>query len=93
MVNVTSRKQALNHKFDHFFSCLIQLSSKEFGPVSNLYSDEQNSISQGHNDDKQQVTFNRAGYGFLIDAVCENGYTIKLYPRNVPPQKKWIVKG
>ena len=29
----------------------------------------------------------------MIDALCEDGYTINFYPRNVPPPKKWIEKG
>ena len=29
----------------------------------------------------------------MIGALCEDGYTINFYPRNVPPSKKWIAKG
>ena len=29
----------------------------------------------------------------MIYAVCEDGYTINFYQRNVPPPKKWIEKG
>ena len=93
MVNVTSRKRAPNHKVDHFFFHLIQVSTKAFEPVCNISSDKQDASFQGHHEDKQRVTFKRAGDGFLIDSLCEYGYTINFYPRNVPPTKKWIEKG
>ena len=39
------------------------------------------------------MTYKRAGDGFLIDSVCESGYTITFYPRNVQPPKKWVNRG
>ena len=41
---------------------------------------------------KQRVTFKHARDGFLIDAVFEDGYAIKLSTGNAPP-KKWVQKG
>ena len=93
MVNVPSRNHAQKHKVDHFFSHLIQVSTKAFEPDRNISSDEQDTSFQGHHEDKQQVTFKHEGDGFLIDALCEDGYTINFYPRNVPPPKKWVEKG
>ena len=93
MVNVTSRKRAQNHKVDHLFSHIIQVSAEVFEPVCNISSGKQDVIFQGHHEDKHQVTFKCAGDGFLIDELCEYGYTINFYPRNVPPPKQWIGKG
>ena len=92
MVNAPSRKWAPNHKVDHLFSHPIQVSTEEFELGCNLSSDEQDTSSQGYHGDKQRVTLKCAGDGFLIDALCEDGYPINLYPRNVPPPKKWIEK-
>ena len=70
MVNVPSRKQAPNHKFDHLFSYLLQVSTKAFEPGRNISSEEQDTSLQGHHEDKQWVTFKRAGdggfYGFFL---------------------------
>ena len=93
MVNAPSRKWAPNHKVDHLFSYLMQVSTEEFEPGRDLSSDEQYASFQCHHDDKQWVTFKRAGDGFLIDALCEDGYTINFYPRNVPLPKNFIDKG
>ena len=41
MLNIPSRKQAPNHKFDHLSSHLIQVSTKKFEPGFNNSSDEQ----------------------------------------------------
>ena len=93
MVNVPSRKQALNHKVGPLFSHLAQVSTKVFEPGHNLSLDEHDTSFQGYREDKQQVTLNFEGDGFLIDAVCEDGYTINFYPRNVPLPKNFIDKG
>ena len=64
-----------------------------FEPGRNISSDKQDASFQGHHEDKHRVTFKHAGYVFLVDSVCGDGYTINFYPRNVPPPKKWIEKG
>ena len=87
------KKQAPKHKADYFFSRIIQVSINALEPGSNLSFDDQDANFQLHQEDKQRVTFKRAGDGFLIDAVCEDGYTINFYPKNLPPPKKWIEKG
>ena len=72
MVNVHSRKRSTNHKVDHLFSHLIQVSTEAFEQGRNLSSDEQDASSQGYHGDKQQVTLKCAGDGFLIDSLCED---------------------
>ena len=93
MIPVPSQKHAPNHKVDHFFSHLLNVSSDAFSLGRNLSSDEQDASFQGRHEDKARVTFKRAGDGFLIDAICEDGYTYSFYPRNVPPPKRWVDKG
>ena len=90
MVHIPSRKQAPNHKVDHLFSCLIQVSAKTFELCCNISSDKQDAIFQGHIKDKHRVTFKRVGDGFLIAAVFKDGYTINFYPSNIPPPNNWI---
>ena len=93
MVNVTSINQAPNHKVDHIFSHLIQVSTEVFDPGSNLSSYKQYTSFQGHHADKQWIKFKHTGDVFLIDAVLGDGYTINFYMRNEPPPKKLIEKG
>ena len=92
-VDVPSRNQAPNQKVDHFFSQLIQVSTETFEPGLNISSDKKYASLQVHNEDKRRLTFKHKGYGFLIYAVCEDGYTAKFYPRNNPLPKKCIDKG
>ena len=93
MVNVPSRSQAPNHKYDHFFSHLIQIYTKALEPGCIISSDKQDTSLQIHHEDKERVTFKRAGDGFFIDENCEDGYTINSYTGNVPPTKKCIENG
>ena len=87
MIPVPPRKNAPNHKVDHFFSHILNVSAEAFEPGRNLSSDEQDASFQGRHEDKARVTFKRAGDGFLIDALCEDGYTYSFYPRNTPPSQ------
>ena len=93
MVNVTSINQAPNHKVDHIFSHLIQVSTEVFDPGSNISSYNQYTSFQGHHANKQCIKFKHTGDVFLIDAVLGDGYTINFYMRNEPPPKKLIEKG
>ena len=93
MVNVTSRTQAPNHKFDHFLSHIIQVSAKAFELGSNIYSEKKDAAFQGNHEGKQWVTFKCAWNGLLIDEFCEDGYNINFYVRNFPPPKNCSEKG
>ena len=93
MVNVTSRKRAQNHKVDHLFSHIIQVSAEVFEPVCNISSGKQDVIFQGHHEDKHQVTFKCAGDGFLIDKLCEYGYTITSIQGMYPHQSSGLRRG
>ena len=55
--------------------------------------DEQDISFQGRHKDKQRVTYKRAGDGFLVDALCSDGYTYSWYFRNEPAPKSWLDKG
>ena len=86
-MNVPSRKRAPNHKVDPLFYHLIQFSTDTFQLGCNLSSDKQDTSFKVHHEYKQPVTFKHAGYGFLMYALFEDGYTINFYPRNAPPPK------
>ena len=47
---------------------------------------------QGWHKDKQSVTFKKAGDGFLVDALCADGYTYAWYFRNQLAPKCWTDK-
>ena len=92
-MNFPLRNQAPDHKLIHFISRLIQVSTKEFEPSSNLSSDEKDARFQRHHEDKHRVNFKREGDVFLIDAFCEDGYTINFYLRNPPRQIIGLKRG
>jgi len=52
--------------------------------------DEQTVGFKGNHADKQRISYKREGDGFLIDALCEDGYTYTIYARNMPAPKKYI---
>ena len=93
IVNITSGKQAPNHKLYHLFPHLIKVSTKTFEPGLNISSNKKYESFQGHHHYKHQVTLKSSGDRFFIDEVCEEGYTINFYPGNLTPPKNWIEKG
>ena len=93
MLPIPPRHLSPNFKVDHFFSHILKVSSDAFEAGKHLSADEQDASFQGRHEDKQRVTYKKAGDGFLIDSICEDGYTMNFYPRNLPPPKYWIDKG
>ena len=75
------------------FPHLIQVSTEAFELGCNISSDKKYENFQWNHEDKQWVTFKNTGDGFLIDSVCDYGYTINFYLRNPPPPKRLIWKG
>ena len=55
--------------------------------------DEMDTIFQGQHKDKQRVTYKKGGDGFLMDALCAEGYTYSWYFRNQLSPRKWIGYG
>ena len=55
--------------------------------------DKQDIGFQGRHRDKQQVTFKNMGDGFLLDALCADGYTYSFYFINQAAPKSWTEKG
>ena len=82
-----------NHKVDDMFAHMQEVFIDSYDVGRDISGDEQDSPFQGKHADKQQVNYKKAGDGFLIDSICEDGFTIFFYPRNAPPPKKWIDKG
>ena len=89
MLNIPTHASAPNNKVDHLFSHLLKVSVNVYEPGEHISSGKQYASFQSRHEDKDWVTFKRAGDGFLIDSVCEYGYTISSYPRNVQPPKKY----
>ena len=69
IVNYNSRNRAPNHKVEHLFSNIIQVSTEAFEPGRNISYDEQDTILLVYHEDKHRVTLKCAGDGFLIDAL------------------------
>ena len=52
--------------------------------------DEMDIIFQGRHKNKQRVTYKKVGDGFLVDALCAEGYTYSWYFRNQLAPRNWI---
>lgn len=93
LVLIPDRKTAPNHKVDHFFSHMLEVFSDSYDVGKDISGVEQDSPFQGKHQDKQRVNYKKAGDGFMIDSICEDGFTISFYPRNSPAPTKWLQKG
>ena len=93
MVAIPDKKKSPNHKVNHMFAHMLKAFSASYDVGRNISGDEQDCPFQGKHEDKQRVNYKKAGDGFMIDLICEDGFTINFYPRNAPPPKKWTDKG
>jgi hypothetical protein len=81
-----------NHKVDPLLHHLMSISKKAVVLGKDISVDEMDISFQGLHGDKQRINFKRAGDGFLVDALCADGYCYSFYFRNQPPPAKWIHK-
>ena len=89
VISVRPRNISPNHKIDPFLEHLACISLETYDPGANLSGDEQVASFQGRYQDKQRVTYKRAGDGFLFDSIGEDGFSIAFFARNVPAHDKW----
>ena len=90
---IPNRRLVPNHKVDPLLLHGLQSVSAYWAPRPSIAGDEQDAGFQGRHSDIQRVTFKKEGGGFLIDALCDDGFTMTFYFRNIPAPKKWIDKG
>ena len=83
MLPLPDRKTVPNHKADHFLLHMLKEFLHYWKPGSNLVADEQDAGFKGKYPDKQRVTFKGGGNEFLISAICDDGFTITFYFRNM----------
>ena len=70
-----SRDTHQNWKVHPLFKHTLQVSKEAVFMGRNLSCDEQTIGLQGHQKDKQIITYNKEGYWFLADCICSDGYT------------------
>ena len=73
-----------NWKIDPLLKHMLRVSKECIFIGKGIAIDEQDIGFQGKHKDKQQVTFKKVGDGFLLDALCSDGYTYSFYFRNQP---------
>ena len=66
---------------------------KEVLSIPSISGDEQDIGFKGKYPDKQRVTFKKEGDRFLVDALCDDGFTLTFYFRNMPAPRKWVDQG
>ena len=93
MLPIPNRKLAPNHKVDPLLLRMLKVFSECWESGPNVAGDEQDAGFKGNHPDKQRVSYKKEGDGFLIDALCDDGFTITFYFRNTPAPQKWVSKG
>mmetsp|Transcript_65882 Transcript_65882/g.77415 ORF Transcript_65882/g.77415 Transcript_65882/m.77415 type:complete len:89 (-) Transcript_65882:1159-1425(-) len=88
MLAIPSRKIAPNHKVDPMLLQMMFAFGEAWDAGAYIAGDEQDAGFKGKHPDKAQVTFKKEGVGFIIDTICDDGFTITFYLRNMPSPKK-----
>ena len=81
-----------NWKIDPLLKHMRSVSQSAIHIGRDISVDEQDIGFQGRHKDKQRVTFKKVGDGFLVDALCADGYTFAWYFRNQLAPKYWTDK-
>ena len=74
IVSTPSTTTHTNWNIDLCLKHMIRISKECMLIGRDIYCYKQDIGFQGQHKDKQQVTFNKVGYGFLLDAICADGY-------------------
>ncbi len=82
-----------NWKSDPCLKNMMRVSKDSMMIGQNISVDEQDIGFQGQHKDKQRISYKRVGDGFLVDALCADGYTYTWYFCNQLAPKHWIDKG
>ena len=87
------RKGLPMHKAQPLLSQFEQTAMISWGLGETLSGGEQCQGFQGRHPDKLKVKLKNEGDGFLIDALCDDGFTYAFYWRSQLPPKKWADLG
>ena len=82
-----------NWKIDPVLKHMMRVSKEVIILGKSISIDEQDIGFQGQHKDKQRISYKRVGDGFLVDALCADGYTFSWYFRNQTAPKMWTSKG
>ena len=64
-----------NWKIDPVLKHMMKVSKDAIKLGKSISIDEQDIGFQGQHKDKQRISYKRVGDGFLVDALCADGYT------------------
>ena len=92
LITPPPRERSPNHKIDPLLHHLLFISKKAMHVGKDISVDEMDISFQGSHADKQRITYKRAGDGFLVDALCADGYCYSFYFRNQKAPDKWLKK-
>ena len=82
-----------NWKIDPVLKHIMWVSKQCVVLGSNISIDEQDIGFQGQHSDKQCISYKCVGDGFLVDALCSEGYTYSWYFRNQAAPRQWMKQG
>ena len=82
-----------NWKVDPCLKHMMRVSKECICLGESISVDEQDIGFQGRHQDKQRIKYKKVGDGFLVDALCADGFTFTWYFRNQTAPKFWTDKG
>ena len=68
-----------NWKLDPLLKHMMQVAKDGIHIGQSISVDEMDNSFQGRHKDKQSMTYKKVGDGFLLDALCAEGYTYSWY--------------
>ena len=80
-------------KIDAVLKHMMRVSKDAIKLGKSISIDEQDIGFQGQHKDKQRISYKRVGDGFLVDALCADGYTFSWYFHNQTAPKMWTSQG
>ena len=79
-------------EIDSLLKQILKISQSAIHIGKHISIDEEDIGFQGRHKDKQRITFKKVGDGFLVYALCADGYTYSFYFRNQVAPQFWTDK-
>ena len=92
-LSTPSKKSHPNFKIDPFFLHLLQCFSRMWDLGAEISYDEATQGFKGRHYLKAKIKYKKAGDGYLIDCVGDDGFIFTFYQRTNPAPKKWTDMG
>lgn len=90
---IPPREDFPNWKIRPLLQWINFISPKVYQAGKSVSVDEMTIGFKGKHRDKKRITYKAEGDGFQADALCDDRYTLQVFPRNDPAPREYIKKG